>query len=516
MPPQRRIYVDKLTADEKALMGTAIRFDLALRYREKNIESVDDDWYRTCIASELDDVNEIFGKYSDGTTEPRMHPIITYVAEEWDSAADSSRVPDIAALKLEDVSKLCDDGAANNPSWNSQLNMKTLNTLIGLLNPSDRWWLPALRSDVDDIPDAPHVTPPKAGSKASGKRPAPPPPDTGSDSGAEPSGPVPASVQDATTVNEDVEMQEDDGGETPRKPKKATKRVAVQSPTAAHRTTRRRRTTTGAGDVPSSPEPEPTELVPVRPVPMEPVSGVPPHAAVPTRTKPVNVTIGSRRSRRRRLSIIDDSASELETGPPDPCATARMWPLQGCKPQMQATTRREEGNSMQVVYEAEAQWVATGKEDGKGKKKQSLDEVVQRLDDMSNTQEAHIAAMRDFVHNTDVILRALCTQGPGNVNMSTLRLRTPAVPLFTEPGPSTPSASSVASGASGAPSTVSSMGLGRMMISDAGVAGPSEVPPDRPQAPASRQSLRNHSSRAGTSSGAQSRVGSRQSSRGRT
>ncbi|KAI9443862.1 hypothetical protein H4582DRAFT_2053641 [Lactarius indigo] len=469
MPPQRRIYVDKLTADEKALMGTAIRFDLALRYREKNIESVDDDWYRTCIASELDDVNEIFGKYSDGTTEPRMHPIITYVAEEWDSAADSSRVPDIAALKLKDVSKLCNDGAANNPLWNSQLNMKTLNTLIGLLNPSDRWWLPALHSDVDDIPDAPHVTPPKAGSKASGKRPAPPPPDTGSDSGAEPSGPVPASVQDATMVNEDVEMQEDDGGETPRKPKKATKRVAVQSPTAAHRTTRRRRTTTGAGDVPSSPEPEPTELVPVRPVPMEPVSGVPLHAAVPTRTKPVNVTI---------------------------CATARMWPLQGCKPQMQATTRREEGNSMQVVYEAEAQWVATGKEDGKGKKKQSLDEVVQRLDDMSNTQEAHIAAMRDFVHNTDVILRALRTQGP-------------------EPGPSTPSASSVASGTSGAPSTVSSMGLGRMMISDAGVAGPSEVPPDRPQAPASRQSLWNRSSRAGTSSGAQSRVGSHQSSRGR-
>ncbi|KAI9430523.1 hypothetical protein H4582DRAFT_2063686 [Lactarius indigo] len=144
---------------------------------------------------------------------------------------------------------------------------------------------------------------------------------------------------------------------------------------------------------------------------------------------------------------------------------------------------------MQVVYEAEAQWVATGKEDRKGKKKQSLDKVVQRLDDMCNTQEAHIAAMRDFVHNTDVILRALCTQGPGNVNMSTLRLQTPAVPLFTEPGPSTPSMSSVASGTSGAPSTVSSMGLGRMMISDAGVAGPSEVPPDHPQAPGNVQDV---------------------------
>ncbi|KAI9430522.1 hypothetical protein H4582DRAFT_2086729 [Lactarius indigo] len=259
MPPQRRIYVDKLTADEKALMGTAIHFDLALRYREKNIESVDDDWYRTCIASELDDVNEIFGKYSDGMMEPRMHPIITYVAEEWDSAADSSRVLDIAALKLEDVSKLCDDGAANNPSWNSQLNMKTLNTLIGLLNPSDRWWLLALRSDADDVPDAPHVLT------------------------VVQSPPVQfLHLQDATTVNEDVEMQEDDGGEMPCKPKKATKCVAVQSPTAAHCTTRRRRTTTGAGNVPSSPEPEPMELVPVHPVPMEPVSGVPPHAAVVT------------------------------------------------------------------------------------------------------------------------------------------------------------------------------------------------------------------------------------------
>ncbi|KAI9430270.1 hypothetical protein H4582DRAFT_2087178 [Lactarius indigo] len=506
MPPQRRIYVDKLTTDEKALMGTAIRFDLALRYREKNIESVDDDWYRTCIASELDDVNEIFRKYSDGNTEPCMHPIITYVAEEWDSTADSSRVLEITALKLEDVPKLCDESAATNPSWNTQLNMKTLNALIGLLNPSDRWWLLALQSDVDDVPDTPHIMPPRAGSKASGKCPAPPPPDTGSDSSAEPSGPVPASVQDATTVNEDVEMQEDNGGEMPRKPKKATKCVTVQSPTAAHCTTCRWHTTTGAGDAPSSPEPEPMKLIPVHPVPMEPVSSVPPRAAVPMCTTPVNVTIvssdeaedpqGSHRSRRRHLSVVDDSTSELETGPPDPCATACMWPLQGCKPQMQATTRQEEGNSMQVVYEVEAQvcprpqWVVTGKEDRKGKKKQSLDEVMQRLDDMCSTQEAHIAAMCDFMHNTDVILCALCTQGPGNVNMSTLHLWMPAVPLFMEPGPSTPSASSVASGTSGAPSTVSSMGLGHMMISNAGVAGPSKVPPNHPQAPGSPESLK--------------------------
>ncbi|KAI9438483.1 hypothetical protein H4582DRAFT_2057169 [Lactarius indigo] len=492
MPPQHRIYVDKLTADEKALMGTAIHFNLAHRYREKNIDSVDDDWYRTCIALELDDVNEIFGKYSDGNTEPHMHPIITYVAEEWDSAVDSSRVPDIAALKLKDVSKLCNESTVNNPSWNTQLNMKTLNTLIGLLNPSDQWWLLALCSDVDDIPDTPHVMPPRAGSKASRKRPTPPPPDMGSDSSAEPSGAVPTSSQDATTVNEDVEMQEDNGGETPCKPKKATMRVAVQSPTAAHHTTHRWHTTTGAGDVPSSPEPEPTKLIPVHPVPMEPVSGVPPRAAVPTHTTPINVTT-------RACGPCKAANHKCKPQPTGRKGTACRW----------CTKRRHK-------CIPHPQWVVMGKEDGKGKKKQSLDEVVQRLDDICNTQEAHIAAMRDFMHNTDVILCALCTQGPGNVNMSTLHLWMPAVPLFTEPGPSTPSMSSVASGTSGTPSTVSSMGLGRMMISNVGVAGPSKVPPNRPQAPVSCQGLRNRSSRAGTSSGAQSRVGSCQSSCGCT
>ena len=53
MPPQRRTFVDVLTEDEKVLMEIAVRLVCALQYREKNLNSVEDAWYRKCITDEL-------------------------------------------------------------------------------------------------------------------------------------------------------------------------------------------------------------------------------------------------------------------------------------------------------------------------------------------------------------------------------------------------------------------------------------------------------------------------------
>jgi hypothetical protein len=77
--------------------------------------------------------------------------------------------------------------------------------------------------------------------------------------------------------------------------------------------------------------------------------------------------------------------------------------------------------------------------------------------------------------NTDTVLRALCTHGPGKVNLASLGLRLPAVPRFTDAEPSTPGASSVAS-------TASSMGLSHLTLDNAGVAGPSEPLPELEEA----------------------------------
>ena len=163
MPPQRRTLVDLLTEDEKVFMGAAIRIFSALRYREKNKITTEDEWYVECITSELvragqctsrwiltspyivqDDLSPFFEKpeYEDAR-KLRIHPIITYVGEEWLKATEEKREPDITNLDLADVIALCDDVATKHLSWNAQLHMKNLDALVGLQKEGDRWWLPA-------------------------------------------------------------------------------------------------------------------------------------------------------------------------------------------------------------------------------------------------------------------------------------------------------------------------------------------------------------------------------------
>ncbi|KAH9043471.1 hypothetical protein EDB83DRAFT_2317962, partial [Lactarius deliciosus] len=167
----RRTQEDLLTEDEKVVMGSAIRVFCGLRYREKNLDTADNEWYEKCIGDEL----------------LRIHPIITYVGDEWLRATDEGREQAVGNLKLADVLRLCNEGAIKQPSWNSQLHMKNLDVLVGLQREEHKWWLPAkLSGDVA----ASHATP----SAITGLNTAP----------------VSASVRDCpTTVDEDIEMEDD-------------------------------------------------------------------------------------------------------------------------------------------------------------------------------------------------------------------------------------------------------------------------------------------------------------------
>ncbi|KAH9008806.1 hypothetical protein EDB84DRAFT_1571747 [Lactarius hengduanensis] len=413
----------------------------------------------------------------------------------------------LAVLDLKEMYRLCDEGAAENPSWNTQLNMKPLDKLIGLQDDEFRWWLPAKRAD----------------NIAAVQNPDPFVADTGSTSITKP---VPASARDAPTVDEDVEMGDEDGGETPGKGKSAQKRPAVQSPTPARRASSRRKGDSGNAIVMSSPEVEaeglpPTKPLPANPVPSAPapvkpkprrrVSGVVPH----TSSGDENPPPAPRKKVKRPPSVVEDSASELEDGPTDPgaCGPCKYYGHK-CKPQPPAKKgialactagfKEEETRSVRS-FTSISLYIADD----------PADEVIERVDTLARAQTLPNTAMYDFVYNIDTMIRAMCSQGPGNVNLSTLRLRKPPVPPFVEDRPATPSASSVASAASGAPSSVSSMGLGRMTIQGSGVSDASELPSDLVEDDTSRQRLRSRGAHSGTSSKAPSKPASRQSSRGR-
>ncbi|KAH8979508.1 hypothetical protein EDB86DRAFT_3140335 [Lactarius hatsudake] len=302
-----RTQADLLTKDGKVVMGSAICMFCGLKYREKNSDTTDNKWYEKCISDELDEITLLYEKpqYKNDMHKLWTHPIITYVGDKWLRATDKGRELAIANIELADIFPLCNEGAIKHPLWNTQLHMKNLDVLVRLQKDEHKWWLPAkLLGDVA----ASHATP----SAIAGLNMAP----------------VSASVHDAPTVNEDIEM-EDNGGETPRK-KKVGKCPAVQSPTLVCWVSNRQcKADSGDAITLSSPESESGGLMSAR---------LPPAVHPPTPCAPaepaaerctscgeyissgdnVKVPTAHKKCKRRESAIIDDSASELETGLTDP------------------------------------------------------------------------------------------------------------------------------------------------------------------------------------------------------
>jgi hypothetical protein len=90
------------------------------------------------------DVGKIFDKYPEGDAGPRVHPIVSYVAKEWDRAAVETQPVNLDALKLSEVAELCMDGVAKHPSWKSKLHTQELRLHVWKVNGMDMWWLPPL------------------------------------------------------------------------------------------------------------------------------------------------------------------------------------------------------------------------------------------------------------------------------------------------------------------------------------------------------------------------------------
>lgn len=152
---------DSLSKVEKELMKIAARLNQAMIFREKN--EIDELWYAQSIEEELvrhstslfqcttkhkvqASVNEIYA----GAGEPRMHPVIWMIAEEFQRASESGKPLNFDAFSAARIRKKCLLGAREHPEWTKVLNRPTLASLLDRKEKNTHWWLPGEKDFNDD------------------------------------------------------------------------------------------------------------------------------------------------------------------------------------------------------------------------------------------------------------------------------------------------------------------------------------------------------------------------------
>jgi hypothetical protein len=93
-------------------------------------------------------VDEIF----EDVANPRIHPAITLVGQEWRRAGEAKVAPDFDAFSCDKIARLCKVGAAANPRYPVKLHMANLSNLLWAQN-SVHWWLPGEEDEEEDDDD---------------------------------------------------------------------------------------------------------------------------------------------------------------------------------------------------------------------------------------------------------------------------------------------------------------------------------------------------------------------------
>lgn len=152
---------DPLTKDEKELMKVAARLTQAMIFREKN--EIDELWYAQSIDEEMvrnsasvfkyttnRKVQKIVDEIYSGGGNPRMHPVIRMIAEEFDRAAAAGTTPDFNAFSAVRIRQECLRRAQLNPEENKVLNRPNLASLLDRKEKDTHWWLPGEKDFNDD------------------------------------------------------------------------------------------------------------------------------------------------------------------------------------------------------------------------------------------------------------------------------------------------------------------------------------------------------------------------------
>ena len=73
--------------------------------------------------------------------QPRVHPIIQLMADEWDNSRKDKRDPQWNALSITYVTQVCQNVAADHPDWHKDLTTLELSTYLRGLTQRKRWWV---------------------------------------------------------------------------------------------------------------------------------------------------------------------------------------------------------------------------------------------------------------------------------------------------------------------------------------------------------------------------------------
>ncbi|KAF8262041.1 hypothetical protein EI94DRAFT_1744544 [Lactarius quietus] len=226
MPPSRRIIKSppaspaasepsQLSLDQDTLLDIAIHVDAALREVHATGGDIDVSFFLTSIDDELEAVNHVFGAYPPGVEVPKYHPILGYLAQVLDSSKDKTKA--LLSFDFAEVAWLCAANAKSTSNRASVLNQPDLLGLVPRVPHEHRWWLPPARKlSKDATMDRPTFDY-----------------DDGED-GEAPESPVSPDAASffaaASPEPEDVDMANDNDGETPRRRTRLSKRSLAMSP----------------------------------------------------------------------------------------------------------------------------------------------------------------------------------------------------------------------------------------------------------------------------------------------
>ena len=93
-------------------------------------------------------MDRIYEPYLDKDTGPRMHPVVTHVAMEWDSAVEQCCAPHLNTLSLSEVADMCNELATEHPQWCAELRTADLTPWLESQDLDFFWWLPMIDASM--------------------------------------------------------------------------------------------------------------------------------------------------------------------------------------------------------------------------------------------------------------------------------------------------------------------------------------------------------------------------------
>ncbi|KAF8264790.1 hypothetical protein EI94DRAFT_1702969 [Lactarius quietus] len=189
---------DSLSSPEELLLCIAICINSTIWEFQKKGRTVNNVFFWKSLDEELLEASTIFAKCPANKDDPHIHPIITYVGELSEQVEAKGTLFNLGTVKLSKVAWRCAMAARASPTWPQELFIPDLTVLLCHMPMEYQWWLPPLPSGTTALEDDTDMSAaPNAALEAA------------------PLPPIAPSTPEPSTPVDDVQMSQDDGGDTP-------------------------------------------------------------------------------------------------------------------------------------------------------------------------------------------------------------------------------------------------------------------------------------------------------------